>query len=148
MKIIVNTLIKNEKNQILMVQEAKKNVYKLWNFPAGHLEIGENVFEAAIRETKEETGYDVKLTGLVNIQNCIMQNDNAILFIFAGEIIGGYKSFNKDEILDVQFIDANKIIKMDDSQLRSADARHDSIRRFLDDKIYPLELISNIDFVN
>ena len=146
MKIIVNTLIKNDKNQILMVQEAKENVYKLWNFPAGHLDVGENIFDGAIREAKEETGYDIKLTGFIQIQNCIMKNENVVLFMFAGEIVGGKKNFDRNEILDVQFIDADKLLKMKDNELRSSNARHDSIKRFLDNKIYPLELISNLDF--
>ena len=30
-----------------------------WNFPKGHQEAGENDFETAIRETKEEVGLDV-----------------------------------------------------------------------------------------
>ncbi len=28
-----------------------------WHFPAGWLELGENPFEAVVREVKEETGY-------------------------------------------------------------------------------------------
>jgi 8-oxo-dGTP pyrophosphatase MutT (NUDIX family) len=37
------------------------------NQPAGHWEEGESLFDGAIRETLEETGWDVELTGLVGI---------------------------------------------------------------------------------
>ena len=43
-----------------MVQEAKEKYYGQWNFPAGHIEDGENMLEGAIREVKEETGITVK----------------------------------------------------------------------------------------
>jgi 8-oxo-dGTP pyrophosphatase MutT (NUDIX family) len=39
-----------------------KNKYTdCWSFPKGHVEPGENEYQTAIRETKEETGIDVKI---------------------------------------------------------------------------------------
>jgi ADP-ribose pyrophosphatase YjhB (NUDIX family) len=38
-----------------------------WTFPAGYMELGESAEEAAARETLEEIGLDVKLTGLLNV---------------------------------------------------------------------------------
>ena len=32
-----------------------------WSFPKGHVEAGENEYQTSIRETKEETGIDVKI---------------------------------------------------------------------------------------
>ena len=32
-----------------------------WSFPKGHVEEGENEYQTAIRETREETGIDVKI---------------------------------------------------------------------------------------
>ena len=50
----------------LLVKEAKKKVKGLWNFPAGKVNFGEELFEAA-KETKEETGYKCEITGLTGI---------------------------------------------------------------------------------
>src|SRR5215217_6302179 len=37
------------------------------NQPAGHLEPGESLAEAAVRETLEETGWHIQVTGLVAV---------------------------------------------------------------------------------
>ena len=52
----------------LMVEERDKFNGKLvFNQPAGHLEDGESLAEAALRETLEETGWVVELTGILCI---------------------------------------------------------------------------------
>ena len=39
-----------------------KNRYvDFWSFPKGHVEAGENEYQTAIREVKEETGIDIKI---------------------------------------------------------------------------------------
>ncbi|MFA7000104.1 MAG: NUDIX domain-containing protein [Candidatus Paceibacterota bacterium] len=50
-----------QNGEILLVQESHKEAYGLWSLPLGHVENNEKISEAAIREVKEETGYDIKL---------------------------------------------------------------------------------------
>lgn len=57
-----------EDGRYLMVEEADKSSGALvFNQPAGHLEDGETLAEAALRETLEETGWRVELTGVLAI---------------------------------------------------------------------------------
>jgi 8-oxo-dGTP pyrophosphatase MutT (NUDIX family) len=52
----------------LMVEERDKTSGELvFNQPAGHLEQGESLAEAALRETLEETGWRVELVGVLGI---------------------------------------------------------------------------------
>jgi 8-oxo-dGTP pyrophosphatase MutT (NUDIX family) len=52
----------------LMVEERDKTSGELvFNQPAGHLEQGESIAEAALRETLEETGWQVELVGVIGI---------------------------------------------------------------------------------
>ncbi|WP_119718193.1 NUDIX hydrolase [Cognatilysobacter tabacisoli] len=50
--------------RLLMVEESAGGRLVL-NQPAGHLEPDESLVDAALRETREETGWDVRLTGFV-----------------------------------------------------------------------------------
>lgn len=147
MKIIVNVCVEKDGN-ILMVQENFGNVKGMWNFPAGHLEENEDFFSGAIREAKEETGFNVKLTGILDIQNCVYKDRHIIHIIFKADIIGGKIGFDPKEIMTVEFIDINKILKMTDKELRGAESRKTTIKKLIAGKIYPLELISNFNFEN
>ncbi len=52
----------------LLVEERDKSSGEMvFNQPAGHLEDGESIPEAALRETLEETGWAVELTGILGV---------------------------------------------------------------------------------
>jgi len=53
-----------EGGRVLVVEESVSGRLVL-NQPAGHLEPDESLVEAALRETREETGWDVRLTAFV-----------------------------------------------------------------------------------
>ena len=66
--IFVSTIVLHN-DKFLVVQEGKNNHNQLdtWNFPAGHVEAGEGLIEAAIREAKEESGYDINIDGVLSV---------------------------------------------------------------------------------
>ncbi len=61
-KISVLVFLRNKKNQLLLIQRQKSPNKGLWSPIGGKLEMesGESAFECAIRETAEETGFQVK----------------------------------------------------------------------------------------
>ena len=63
--ITVATIVEDN-GRFLMVEELKSGRTVL-NQPAGHLDPNETLTEAAIRETLEETGWDVQPTGVLGI---------------------------------------------------------------------------------
>lgn len=73
----------------LMVEEevAGRLVY---NQPAGHLEDGESLAAAAVRETLEETGWTVALQHLIGVQQwrSTEHGDVVIRFSFAAQALG------------------------------------------------------------
>lgn len=52
-------------NKILLVHRADKDPKLSWAFPGGTVEYGENVFQTAIRELKEETNVDGEIIQLI-----------------------------------------------------------------------------------
>lgn len=61
----VATLVKRN-GKFLLVEE-RSHGKTVFNQPAGHIEEGETIQEAAIRETLEETGWHIELTGFLGI---------------------------------------------------------------------------------
>ena len=63
--VTVATVIERD-GLFLLVEEAAAEGL-VYNQPAGHLDPGENLTQAALRETLEETGWHVELLGLVGL---------------------------------------------------------------------------------
>ncbi|KAF3695281.1 8-oxo-dGDP phosphatase NUDT18 [Channa argus] len=83
---IVCAVIFNDKEEVLMVQEAKQDCYKQWYLPAGRVEVGESLEEALKREVKEEAGFDCEPITMLLIQE---QGPKWIRFIFLASVTGG-----------------------------------------------------------
>jgi ADP-ribose pyrophosphatase YjhB (NUDIX family) len=60
----VNVVVVNDAGEILMIRRSDN---ENWAVPGGAIDLGESMTEAAIRETKEESGVDCEITGLVGI---------------------------------------------------------------------------------
>ncbi|MEU6347295.1 NUDIX domain-containing protein [Streptomyces sp. NPDC046977] len=60
----VTAVALNGAGEILLIRRTDNN---LWALPGGGIDIGESAAAAAVRETREETGFDVEVTGLVGI---------------------------------------------------------------------------------
>ncbi|ANY75315.1 NUDIX hydrolase [Paenibacillus ihbetae] len=86
-------------DRVLLIQENKPLVRNKWSFPGGRIEKGESIQAAAVREVKEETGYDVRLTGTV-YEFISSLNSHVTLFHFVGEMAGGSLRPAPDEIKD------------------------------------------------
>lgn len=140
--IVVGVCIKNENNEILMVQEAEEKIRGLYNIPAGKLDNGESIFEGAIRETKEETGFDVKLDSILCIQ--YLENKSILKIVFNASIVSGDVCFDKSEIMDIKWLSFDKLEKLSKEELRSYDSNINIIKCARENKNYSLDIINNI----
>lgn len=141
MKVIVGGVIEKDDN-ILLVQEAQERCYGKWNIPAGHLDFNETIMQGAIREIKEETGCDVELTGVVSIQNRILEDDIFITIIFSTKLINENIKYDKNEILDVKWYDYNDIINNMDNELRDLNFIKRPIINLKTNNIAPIEVVN------
>ena len=65
-KVGAGAAIFNDDGQILLVKRADN---RKWGFPAGGVEPNESAAEAAVRETKEEAGVDVRVDELIGVSH-------------------------------------------------------------------------------
>jgi 8-oxo-dGTP diphosphatase len=76
---------------------------KRWTLPGGGVELHESPEEGVVREVKEETGYDVELTGLLGIETDVFSEEErargagsyggrslkAVRVFYSARIVGG-----------------------------------------------------------
>ena len=59
-----SALVRDGAGRVLLIRRVDNG---RWALPGGMIELGETAADAAVRETREETGVDVVITGLVGI---------------------------------------------------------------------------------
>lgn len=142
-KVIVGGVIEKD-GKFLLVQEAKKHCYGKWNFPAGHLDFNESLIQGATREIKEETGCDVELNGVLNVANRILNDDLFVMIVFNAKLINENVEYDKDEILDVKWIDYDEIMNNMDDKLRGSYVKK-AVYNNKNNIIAPIEIINVLD---
>ncbi len=60
---------------VLLVKRRDEPSRGLWSPPGGSLELGETVEQAAVRETREETGLIVRPTGVLDVRSVIVHDE-------------------------------------------------------------------------
>ena len=105
----VNVVVTNDAGEILLIRRSDNDN---WAVPGGAIDLGESVSQAGIRETKEETGIDCEITGLIGIYSdprhiiLYTSNDEArqeFSIVLSGRPKGG-RPMTSDESRDVRWI--------------------------------------------
>jgi ADP-ribose pyrophosphatase YjhB (NUDIX family) len=88
------------KGQVLLT---KREDFEIWCLPGGQVEEGESLAQAAIRETKEETGLDVELTRLVGVYSRLGGFPDVHAVLYAARPIDGEIRLQPGETVDVRY---------------------------------------------
>ncbi len=98
-----------QEGKVLLVKRKFEPRAGLWSLPAGFMEYGETVEETAVRELKEETNLDVRLTRLFGVYTgCDDPRNQAVLIMYEGDIVGGHLKAG-DDASDVRFFPLNAL---------------------------------------
>ena len=76
----VNVVVVNDAGEILMIRRTDNDN---WAVPGGAIDLGESVAQAAVRETREESGIECEITGIVGIYS---DPKHVILYTSNGEV--------------------------------------------------------------
>ena len=106
-------------NRYLMVEErcSGKTVF---NQPAGHVDKDESIFEAAVRETVEETGWEVELEAIVGMYTYKAPSNGVTYYriCFAANAVKKVTDELDTDIISEHWLSYNEIINKGD-ELRS-----------------------------
>jgi len=61
---------------VLLVRRKREPSKGLWSMPGGLVDLGETLEDAARRETKEETGIDIRIEKLLDVVDNIIHDDH------------------------------------------------------------------------
>lgn len=111
--IVAGAVIKQD-GKYLLVRENRPGtkVHGLWNFPAGKVEEGDSIEQTAIKEAKEEVGYDVELIRKIDIFQA--HSKTPPKHAFEAKIVGGKLDWPKEEILEAKWFTWQEIKDMQD----------------------------------
>jgi len=102
-------VIRDDQDRILLAlwNEAEE---RRWTLPGGGVELDETVEDGAVREVREETGYDVRLDGLLGVDSYVFGPDQrsngsgralkAVRVVFAATVTGGELTAEVDGTTD------------------------------------------------
>lgn len=136
--------IVQQNGKFLLVEEQTDRGNR-YNQPAGHLEDGETLIQAVIRETMEESAYEFTPTALLGVYQWKHQhNDTTYLrFAFIGKVGLHYPLQELDEgIVQAVWMDIDEI--RDKKNLLRSPQVLTCIEDYLSGKSYPLSVITNL----
>jgi 8-oxo-dGTP pyrophosphatase MutT (NUDIX family) len=129
----------------LLCVEERANGRLVINQPAGHLEPDESLLEAAVRETREETGWNVRITHVVGAYQwkAAETGRHYMRFAFAAEPVNEIPGATLDEGIV-------RALWLTPQELQAEAARHRSplvwrtVADFLGGSRHPLSLVQQL----
>jgi 8-oxo-dGTP pyrophosphatase MutT (NUDIX family) len=108
--------VRNESRQLLLVQRYDSGA---WELPGGQVDIGESAVEAAVRETFEEAGLLVRITGLIGLftdPDYVVESADRVVtrqqFVvcFHASVVSGRPRADLHETSDAAWFDPGKVL--------------------------------------
>jgi 8-oxo-dGTP diphosphatase len=90
---------------VLLIRRGKPPRAGEWSLPGGRIEPGERAAEAALRELREETGVEARITGLVDVVDGLFPEAGRhyVLIDYAAEWLAG-EPLAGDDAMEARFV--------------------------------------------
>ena len=131
-------------DQILFGRRKGEPGRGLWALPSGYIEYEDNFITAAVREAKEETGLDVKLTTVINVVSSFYSPRFHFLGVYLAACVVGGTLEASDDLEEVSWfpktgplpnmafqedLEAIRLLRLDPSHGLAVDHLHNTARR-------------------
>lgn len=95
---------------VLLIRRGKAPKMGEWSLPGGRIEPGERAVDAALRELVEETGVTARITGLIDVVDCIFAEAGLhyVLIDYTAEWVSG-EPVAGDDALEARFVPLDQV---------------------------------------
>lgn len=100
------------KDKILIGKRAEEPAKGKWAFVGGHLEKGETLRQAAIRETREETGLKIKIKKKLKTRKVLHGEDEYRVHFFVAETKNPHLRLNA-ETIEAKWLEPEQILSLE-----------------------------------
>jgi 8-oxo-dGTP diphosphatase len=92
-------------DEVLLIRRGTPPRLGEWSLPGGRIEPGERAVDAALRELREETGVEARITGLLDVVDGIFPDAGRhyVLIDYAAEWLSG-EPVAGDDALEARFV--------------------------------------------
>ncbi len=117
-KVVVGCFILNDKNEILLVRSYKWA--DKWVVMGGHVEWGETIAQAVVREVKEEVGLEVEFTKVIEVAEFVLDpsfhaQKHMIALQSECHVVGdATPKIDNDEVQEAKYFSLEEAVKLDD----------------------------------
>lgn len=122
------------KNGRYLLQDRIKNDWKGYTLPGGHIEPGESIVDAVIREMQEETGLTIRHPHLCGVKQFPLEEGRYIVFLFETEEFEG--DLRSSEEGTMHWIDEREL-----SKVNLVEDFEDLIEEMLDDELMEFQYV-------
>jgi ADP-ribose pyrophosphatase YjhB (NUDIX family) len=147
--VAVYGIVKNDNGEILLLRHRDK---RAWMFPGGQVEAGENLINALLRETREESNMDISVDQLycVTSNTGIYQGYNGYGTVPTKVILGFVCSYISGDFMESD--ETDQVLWSHRDNVLDVLTTDDSIEKFkaymnFDGKIKYLEYVSRPEFI-
>ena len=122
------------KNGRYLLQDRIKNDWKGYTLPGGHIEPGESIVDAVIREMQEDTGLTIRHPHLCGVKQFPLEEGRYIVFLFETEEFEG--DLRSSEEGTMHWIDEREL-----SKVNLVEDFEDLIEVMLDDELMEFQYV-------
>jgi|ERR1041385_2555465 8-oxo-dGTP diphosphatase len=109
----VKAVIYDEQRRCLLIRRSahNRNFVRCWEWPGGKVDAGEDYATAVLRESREETGLEIEITGLAGATQFEMPKANVVLLCMEARVAGGELKLSEEHD-DFTWIPLNELSRL------------------------------------